>query len=100
MPRAAATTRPRRGPGTVWAAPGLDTPPRIQIQYESELSTSPRLRVPRDNQVNWPIESLMNRTEPSDRETLTPPGCRLRAEKNPMPVPTPPQAEQSGVLLL
>ncbi len=42
----------------------------------------------------------MNRTDPSVIATLTPPGWLLRAQKFPSPVPTPPQAEQSGNLLL
>src|SRR5689334_13278902 len=48
-------------------------------QYESAEIVSPAEMEPRAIQVAPLIESLMNRTEPSPKRQLTPPGCRLRA---------------------
>jgi hypothetical protein len=48
-------------------------------QYESELITSPPLRVPRPHQMFWAIELLTNRTLPSAIATFTPPGWELEA---------------------
>ena len=46
-------------------------------QYESELITSPRARVPKDHQICIAIELLMNETCPSAKQTLAPPGWLL-----------------------
>ncbi len=43
-------------------------------QYESELITSPLLRVPSPHQTVMATESLMNLTLPSPNMTLAPPG--------------------------
>ncbi len=48
-----------------------------QPQYASAEMISPPLRVPRAHQALRPIESLMNRTEPSQKAVLTPPGWLL-----------------------
>jgi hypothetical protein len=52
-------------------------------QYESELITSPPLRLPSAHQVCGLTELLMNRTEPSAKASFTPPGCWLFAEAAP-----------------
>ena len=45
--------------------------------------TSPLARDPRAHQVCGLTESLMNRTEPSAKPMLTPPGCMLFGEAVP-----------------
>ena len=70
------------------SAPG-QTPPiptsdfRGVDQYESALITSPPPRVPSATKLERLTVLLMNRTEPSARQRLTPPGCRLFAEAEP-----------------
>src|SRR3954447_16568742 len=49
------------------------------IQYESDETTSPPLRVPSALQVVTLIESLTNATWPSQKSAFTPPGWLLRA---------------------
>ena len=53
--------------------PGQSKATVLRNQYESELRTSLRLRVPMAHQVWRAIEFLMNLTEPSAKQTLTPP---------------------------
>src|SRR4051794_10941569 len=62
-----------------------DPPYQLQInktpldQYESAEMVSPAEIEPSAIQVAPLIVSLTNRTEPSPKRQLTPPGCRLRA---------------------
>jgi hypothetical protein len=53
------------------------------IQYESELSTSPPARVPSPHHVCRLTDDLMKCTDPSAKQTFTPPECRLLAEADP-----------------
>ena len=46
---------------------------KLLYQYESDEITSPRLRLPSAHQVWRLIVFLMNFTEPSAKQTLTPP---------------------------
>src|SRR5690348_7364038 len=50
------------------------------VQKASAPTASPPLREPRARQAGRLAESLRNWTRPSPIRTLTPPGCRLRAE--------------------
>jgi hypothetical protein len=56
---------------------------RLIDQYASELITSPPERVPSPHHACKLTEFLMKCTEPSAKQTLTPPGCRLVAETEP-----------------
>ena len=58
-------------------------------QYESALITSPPARVPRAFHVLKLTFDLMNRTDPSMRSTLAPPGWNEPAPMNESTLPNP-----------
>ena len=67
---------------------------------ESALITSRRLRVPRAHQVGGRSVCLTNLTEPSLKQTLTPPGWKLSAAASPVgPMPGLPRPEGAGRIL-
>jgi hypothetical protein len=45
-----------------------------QLQYESELVTSPPFLDPSAHMIAKPVDDLMNRTDPSPKAALAPPG--------------------------
>jgi hypothetical protein len=55
-------------------------------QYASELTISPLARVPRAHQVGREIESLTKRTLPSANKALMPPGWKLVAGSELLPL--------------
>src|SRR3954468_22510312 len=73
---AAGRRRGGRHPGRP-LLPGAGRERPVPLQYASALTTSPWFRVPIAHQVCRLIVSLTNRTEPSQKPTITPPGWLL-----------------------
>src|SRR5208337_1800861 len=68
--------RKRGPPPTICLAKSRETE-LPGCQKSDELMISPPLRVPRARQTPRAMALLMNRTDPSPRRRLTPPGCSL-----------------------
>ena len=76
--RETGTTRPACDPGFVRTFDRVVPGPRSGIrQYASALMTSPPLMDPRALHTDPAIDDLMNRTLPSARSVLTPPGAAV-----------------------